>query len=115
MNLGAHLHYRASFELRGKEGMNSQWADIVRDVRQWLLQRTPTDQGLLGSWFFQRGEWRPPSTTRTSIRVESAIGDGTENSPVCWATRYEHPCKEVGSRQWRTEVGITRISETASN
>ena len=113
MNLGAHLHFRASFELRGKAGMDSQWADIVKDVRQWLLQRTSTDHGLLESWFFQRGEWRPPHTARTSIRVESAIDEGTENSPVCWAMRYEHPCNEEASRQWRTEVGITRLSGTS--
>jgi archaellum component FlaC len=112
MNLGAHLHYRASFELRGRQGANPQWADIVRDIRQWLLQRTPTDKGLLGSWFFQHGDWKPPSTPRTSIRVESAVGEGTETSPSCWAVRYEHPCNEVTSRQWRTEVGITRSSET---
>ncbi|HEY0548882.1 MAG TPA: hypothetical protein VGF13_04715 [Verrucomicrobiae bacterium] len=45
--------------------------------------------------------------------MESAIGEGTETAPVCWAMRYEHLCNEVGSRQWRTEVGVTRLSETS--
>jgi hypothetical protein len=103
----ALLHYRCIFDLTPSSEMANGWTEIIKTIRSWIKQRTPSDQGLGGQWFYTGGEWKPAHSPRVSIKTERVIGNGTDTQPQSWAIRFEHPCDNVAFRQWRTDIGIT--------
>ena len=102
---GFQLHYRSAFELRRRLGGVSTWRDITSLIQAWLVRRV--HELCSGPDFFTHGEWKDPQYPRTSVRVESARGNGAPDAPEFWATCFEHPCSEVPSRQWQTQIGLT--------
>lgn len=105
-----HLHYRCAFELAPSQPTERSWGDLLRTVRKWIADKVPSDPAnpdLQAAWFYSGGEWRPPRLPRWYVRTSSHKGAGDEHYSQYWSLRWEHPCSEVASRQWRTDIGLT--------
>ena len=104
------LHYRCAFELASARTSERPWGDLVRTIRNWIGERVPptlAGTDVQGRWFYTGGEWRAPRKSRWQIKTARQIASGSEESPQYWSLRWEHPCSEVASRQWRTDIGLT--------
>jgi FtsZ-binding cell division protein ZapB len=107
---GFQLHYRSAFDLRRKPDSTSGWRSIAEIIQVWLAQKARGPQFNFGQHFFSRGEWQNSESSRTIVRVESATGRGSVEVPEFWAMLYEHPCGQVTSRRWQTQIGLTHPS-----
>jgi len=106
---GAHYHFGCLFDLKAEKHAPTDWADLLKQIRAWISRKYPDNQALGGRWFFTGGEWRLLVTPRVWVKTEVAQGAGVEGVPQYWALRYEHPCDDVASRQWRTDIGVTAL------
>lgn len=109
--IAAQFHFGCVFIVRGAEGRSPTWSDLARMVQAWIAARNQRTSDLASPRFYLGGEWRPPGATRVSVRTERVVGAGSEHAPEYWAARYEHPCDDVPFRQWRTDIGITALSD----
>src|SRR5579864_2658385 len=107
---GSQLHYSCNFLVSPRYPRNTAWSDLIKEVRSWVKFATKTDDGLLGKWFFKGGRWLNPPCDRMHVQVEQEAGDSCVDSPEYWVLRYEHPCKDIPFRRWRTDVGVTTCS-----
>jgi hypothetical protein len=107
----SHVHYRCAFDLERTGEVEGSWGDLIRDIRRWLASRTRTQNQLNGRWFYQGGEWRSREGSREAAQVGTIVGNSTTEEPEFWALSYEHPCSDSSFRQWRTEIGVTRLQE----
>ena len=114
-NLGTHLHFRCSFDLRAAPDVVSPWSKLVKSIRHWVEQspqksRPITNSAYYGAWFFLGGKWRAPRPGYHLVKTARFKGDGADRSPEFWALRYEHS-GESGGRTWCTDVGVSQIAD----
>ncbi len=105
---GATLHHSCGFTLHHRHGDYLRWSPIARSVRTWASLRIPEENTIAGAWFFTGGEWRSRSS-RVVVRTARLVGSGTDASPEFWALQFDRPCTDFNFRDWRTEIGLTRI------
>ena len=106
---GSTLHYRCAFDLRSST-TGAAWSDVPGLIRRWIGSKE-TDLDLKGRWYFSGGRAEGSDRGRTAVYTDREIGNGTEENPQFWAVRYDHPCSQIAFRQWRTDVGVTRIGD----
>ena len=104
----AAMHFQCVFDLTPTAG--AAWADIPKQIRGWIGAKTE-DLGLAPRWFLEGGQTQTRGKARQAVTTRREIGSGSEAAPEFWAVCYEHPCSEVKFRQWRTEIGLTALSE----
>ncbi|MDM7995611.1 MAG: hypothetical protein QUT30_08010 [Acidobacteriota bacterium] len=102
------LHYRANFDLLPNQS-DKTWSEIIRTIRSWIKFSLQNEADLLGPWFFVGGASTRLPTPRHTVVTAREDGSGTEDCPQFWSVRYEHPCREWAFRQWRTDIGVSRI------
>jgi len=107
---GAHYHFGCLFDLKAENQAATDWSDLLKQIRAWITRKYPDNQPLRGRWFFSGGEWRLLGTPRVWVKTEVAQRAGPDGFPHYWALRYEHPCEDIASRQWRTDIGVTALS-----
>jgi hypothetical protein len=106
------LHFRCALELSTNQDLQQSWGELVRDIRSWIKGKLPEDKSdfLITKWFFLGGEDGPYRMPRFRVKTERFLGSGHDSLPQYWACRFDHPCTEVSSRQWRTDIGLTVTS-----
>jgi hypothetical protein len=107
----AQLHHRCQFDIVPSGNPSAAWAEIVKTVRSWLVYKLGTEEQLLGAWFFKGGVWNGSKSARVTVATDCEKGEGTSERPQYWSLRHEHPCGEVPVRQWRTDIGLTSMSD----
>ncbi len=106
----AELHYRARFNLCAKQDVPLEWGNVVRLVRFWVGNRVERNDAYTGGkWFFIGGEWSPPGGHGVRVQTQRFVGKGQETAPELWAMRFEHPCRDIPHRTWRTDIGLVRL------
>jgi hypothetical protein len=110
--LGMQLHYRCVFDL-APAIEEAEWGDIVRTIRRWIAdgQNLGQDQLFHRQWLFTGGEWQMPGAPRIRVSSNRFVGTGSEQAPQFWSLRYEHPCRDLGMRQWTTDIGLLRLDD----
>ncbi len=104
---GSTLHYRTAFDLFAED--DEHWRLMIKKIQSWVSERVQPCKGLGGNWFFRGGQLIAPHDSRTIVIVRSLRGHGNERSPQYWAMRFEHPCSQLSQRQWRIDIGLTRV------
>jgi hypothetical protein len=83
---------------------------VIRHIRSWIERKENNSTGLHGAWFFTGGKWNVPTSDLT---VSAEVGSGRDDAPEFWALRYDHECRDVSFRRWRTDIGLTRHGDGA--
>ncbi len=99
-------HFRAAFSLIPRPEARSSFNEIVARIRAWIAQKESVEQGsrFYGAWYYLGGDHKTDSGARV-LTVRD--GDADSRTPDRWALRYEHRDAAIGSRRWRTDVGIS--------
>lgn len=105
------LHHRCQFDIRPGGSHATAWPEVVKTVRSWLIFKLRTDEQLIGAWFFSGGVWNGSRSARVRVVTDCERGQGTVEQPEFWSSRFEHPCAEISVRQWRTDIGLTSMSD----
>lgn len=106
----ARVHFHCAFTIKPRQGAEDVWPEVIRHIRGWIERKENNSSGLHGAWFFTGGKWNIP-TADLAVSVED--GSGQEDVPEFWALRYDHECRDVTFRRWRTDIGLTRQSDGA--
>ncbi len=93
--------------MKRRIGVSSEWADIPRTIRNWLVSRLKTDTGIHGAWFFSGGSWVHSHNPRIQVRTAAAEISDAVHIPNYWSVSYQHPDSQIGARQWKTDIGLT--------
>jgi hypothetical protein len=105
---GSTLHYRCVFDI-SPAGPDLPWSDLPRLVHSWISAKTG-DVALEPERFVQGGR-AEARHRRIAVGTGREIGTGTLEAPQLWSARFDHPCSEVAFRQWRTDIGLTRVGD----
>lgn len=106
----AQLHYVCSFILEPVDKTRDNWSILIKQIRSWVKRRCDDEQNLVKVWFFQRGTWKDEANPRRNVEVDS-IESGDSANVTIWTMKFEHPCDEIGSRQWRIDVTVETMSD----
>ncbi|MBL8881013.1 MAG: hypothetical protein JNG88_18005 [Phycisphaerales bacterium] len=111
MTLPAHakLHYRARFSLVAKDSTPPDWGAVAKKILFWIVDRVDRNDAFnRGKWYFVGGEWAPPGGQGVRVETKRFVGAGMDTAPDYWTIRFEHPCRDVAHRRWRTDIGLAR-------
>ena len=112
-----NLHFRCFFRLVPADPKQCDWTGIVKMVRQWIEGRLRAtgihvNSAIGGSWLVTGGEWKSSGPARAVVKTATAASGGTDAPPRHWALRYEVPDGSVKFRRWRTDIGLSALSDT---
>lgn len=102
--------YHATFDIHSKVE-TPIWSDVVEIIQSWI-QRKEKIEYSFGKKLFCGGGLNFEET-KSFVKVLRELGEGSEKIPQYWALRYDERDKEISSRRWRTDIGITVLEDTS--
>jgi len=111
-----NAHYRAYFSIRPERPPDGQdfWSILVKRVGEWLYDRYADVRcnrtGIIRTWLFLGGDWFSDLPDVTA-EVRTFRADAPESDPPrYWVFRLQERDREFPERFWRTDIGITSVS-----
>jgi TolA-binding protein len=99
------LHYRCVFDLAAATP-DARWHSLLKTIRAWAARRVRPNDAYWKDWFLDGGTW----SDGPSVILRTAAHGGDADAHEYWAMQFEHPDTSATVRQWRTEIGLTKLS-----
>jgi hypothetical protein len=106
----AHVHYKSAFDLILSPNNNF---NPKKSIRKWCLEITESNNKiLLSSWFF-KGDHNQYRIGSHYFRVSTNIGKFSHDDPENWVIEVIHNDSMYYFRKWSAEIALSKIDENS--